>query len=143
MATIIHLDHHVAEILTLKYYAYDVKGMSVSYLKPKWRDLLHHYITDECLYDLVFLYHIHLLMDFTSHKINFPYFLYNDQINLVLMLSTLIYRHMFVSIREIIFLIFFYILVARKQQSSQETQPPKEEQQGKKTVDAEYKVVDE
>ena len=30
-----------------------------------------------------------------------------------------------------------------QQQASQETPPPKEEQQGKKTVDAEYKVVDE
>jgi len=30
-----------------------------------------------------------------------------------------------------------------QQQASQETTPPKEEQQGKKTVDAEYKVVDE
>jgi len=30
-----------------------------------------------------------------------------------------------------------------QQQASQQTPPPNEEQQGKKTVDAEYKVVDE
>jgi molecular chaperone DnaK len=30
-----------------------------------------------------------------------------------------------------------------QQQASQQTPPPKEEQQGKKTVDAEYKVVDD
>lgn len=68
----------MVEISNTQGYAYDVKGVSVFYLKLKWRDLLHHYITCEDHYGLVFLYHIHLLMVFTGHKLNLSYFLYKS-----------------------------------------------------------------
>jgi hypothetical protein len=54
------------------------RGMPVTALKPRWRDLLSivkQFVTYEGRYGLVFLYHLRLLMSFIDFPLNMPYFL--------------------------------------------------------------------
>jgi hypothetical protein len=54
------------------------RGMSISFLKPRWHDLLvvvKQFITCEGRFRLVFLYHLRLLMSFIGFLLNMPYYL--------------------------------------------------------------------
>jgi hypothetical protein len=54
------------------------RGMPISFLKPRWHDLLavvKQFITCEGRFRLVFLYHLCLLMSFIGFPLNMPYYL--------------------------------------------------------------------
>jgi hypothetical protein len=54
------------------------KGMPITTLKPRWHDLLvivKQFMTCEGRYDLVFLYHLRLLMNFIGYPLNMPHYL--------------------------------------------------------------------
>jgi hypothetical protein len=54
------------------------RGMPISFLKPRWHDLLvvvKQFITCEARFRLVFLYHLRLLMSFIGFSLNMPYYL--------------------------------------------------------------------
>jgi hypothetical protein len=53
------------------------RGMLISTLKPRWHDLLivvKQFVTCEDRYGLVFLYHLHLLMNFMGYPLNMPFY---------------------------------------------------------------------
>jgi hypothetical protein len=55
-----------------------VKGISISLVKPRWHSLLlilKKFVTCKGQYGLVFLYHICLLMHFTSFDLDMPFYL--------------------------------------------------------------------
>lgn len=55
-----------------------VRAMPVNTLKPKWHNLLaivKQFVTCECRYGLVFLYHLQLLMNFIDYPLNMPHYL--------------------------------------------------------------------
>ena len=57
--------------------SYD-RGMPISFLKPRWHDLLtvvKQFITCEGRFKLVFLYHLCFLMSFIGFPLNMPYYL--------------------------------------------------------------------
>jgi len=58
------------------------KGIPISTLKNKWRSmllLLHKFITCEGRFGCMYVYHIHLLMNFLENEnINLPFFLLNS-----------------------------------------------------------------
>ena len=54
------------------------KGMPISPLKTRWHGLLavlRQFITYEGRFDLIFLYHIRLLMNFIGFQLNMPFYL--------------------------------------------------------------------
>jgi hypothetical protein len=54
------------------------KGMPISLLKIRWHGLLavlRQFVTCECRYGLVFLYHIRLLMHFIGFQLNMSFYL--------------------------------------------------------------------
>jgi hypothetical protein len=53
------------------------RGMPISMLKPRWHDLLmvvKQFVTCEGQYELVFLYHLRLLMNFMGYPLNMPFY---------------------------------------------------------------------
>jgi hypothetical protein len=53
------------------------RGMPISMLKPRWHDLfiiVKQFVTCEGRYGLVFLYHLHLLMNFMGYPLNMPFY---------------------------------------------------------------------
>jgi hypothetical protein len=54
------------------------KGIPIALLKPRWHSLLlilKQFVTCEGRYGLVFLYHIHLLMNFIGFELDMPFYL--------------------------------------------------------------------
>ena len=54
------------------------KGMPISLLKTRWHGLLavlRQFITCEGRFDLIFIYHIRLLMNFIGFQLNMPFYL--------------------------------------------------------------------
>jgi hypothetical protein len=53
------------------------RGMPISALKTRWHDVLmivKQFMTCEGRYRLIFLYHLHLLMNFMGYPLNFPFY---------------------------------------------------------------------
>jgi len=54
------------------------KGMPISFLKARWHDLLamvKQFVTCEGRFELIFLYHLRLLMSFMGFPLNMSYYL--------------------------------------------------------------------
>ena len=55
-----------------------IKGIPITLLKPRWHNLLlilKQFVTCEGRYELVFLYHIHLLINFIGFDLDMPFYL--------------------------------------------------------------------
>jgi hypothetical protein len=57
------------------------RGMPISMLKPQWHDLfiiIKQFVTYEGRFGLVFLYHLHLLMNFMGYPLNMPFYFHHS-----------------------------------------------------------------